>query len=180
MREQRLRSQVSSRGLFGFDALETVGLRPRETHRSRWRICGTVDAVVALSHHPRPAPPPMARRRGATDAAAVEDPFHRQSAKLPVGVFETDRTGDHTWVNERWSEMMGLSSDRAIGRGWLAAVHPDDRARTEAAWYAAIQAEREFVLEGRATASAERAIWVRAAAVPSRDTRGWSVGFVGT
>ena len=34
-----------------------------------------------------------------------------------------------TFVNERWCELTGLSFDEALGDGWFAALHPDDRER---------------------------------------------------
>src|SRR5438552_1200123 len=114
----------------------------------------------------------MASRRGATDTAGVAEPVHGQSAELPVGIFETDAAGGYLWVNRRWSEMTGLSLERATGRGWLAAVHPDDRARVETDWYGAVHAGRGSALEWRAITSREHVTWVAGEAVPNRDERG--------
>jgi PAS domain S-box-containing protein len=55
----------------------------------------------------------------------------------PVGIAETTPSGDFLYVNAAWCLMSGLAPDEALGKGWLAAVHPDDREVVEAAWTAA-------------------------------------------
>ena len=40
-----------------------------------------------------------------------------------------DGHGNCRYVNERWVEMTGMPSVQAMGRGWLAVTHPDDRDR---------------------------------------------------
>ena len=52
---------------------------------------------------------------------------------FPAAIFETDRSGNCIHVNERWSELTGFSKTEAQGAGWLAAVHPDDRAQMHTA-----------------------------------------------
>jgi PAS domain S-box-containing protein len=54
----------------------------------------------------------------------------------PVGVFVTSRTGDCTFVNPRWCELTGLAPEAALGRGWMDALHRDDRERVVTAWFA--------------------------------------------
>jgi PAS domain S-box-containing protein len=58
-----------------------------------------------------------------------EELFRTLSAAAPVGIFMDDGHGNCRYVNERWVEMTGLPSDQAIGRGWLAVTHPEDRER---------------------------------------------------
>ena len=45
----------------------------------------------------------------------------------PVAIFRFDRPLNCIFVNERWCEMTGRSAASAMGRGWLDAVHPDER-----------------------------------------------------
>ena len=45
----------------------------------------------------------------------------------PVAIFRFDRPLNCIYVNERWCEMTGRSAASAMGRGWLEAVHPDER-----------------------------------------------------
>jgi PAS domain S-box-containing protein len=54
------------------------------------------------------------------------------------------------YVNERWSEMTGRSAASAMGKGWLDAVHPDDRdmirGLTEHEFFS--PSSRQFMLTG--------------------------------
>src|SRR5258705_370672 len=58
-----------------------------------------------------------------------EELFRTLSAAAPIGIFMDDGHGNCLYVNERWVEMTGISPAEAMGRGWLAATHPDDRDR---------------------------------------------------
>ena len=59
-----------------------------------------------------------------------------------VGVLATDATGDCTYVNRRWCEMSGQTPAQAMGTGWVAAFHVEDRERVGAEWHAAARAGR--------------------------------------
>ena len=37
-----------------------------------------------------------------------------QLAKLPIGVYETDRAGRLVYVNEQWSELTGSAAEAAL------------------------------------------------------------------
>ena len=47
----------------------------------------------------------------------------------PVGMFRTDASGACVFVNERWTEIVGIGSAAARGQGWIKALHPEDRGR---------------------------------------------------
>ncbi len=63
---------------------------------------------------------------------AGESRFRTLSECSPIGIFQLDRARECIYVNERWSEITGLSREQAPGQGWLRSVHPDDRVRLEA------------------------------------------------
>ena len=52
--------------------------------------------------------------------------------KAPMGIVFADAGGSCVYVNERWCQLTGITADAAMGEGWLAAVHPDDRDRVSA------------------------------------------------
>jgi PAS domain S-box-containing protein len=60
------------------------------------------------------------------------------------GIFETDSAGNYTWVSTGWSVLTGLSTEQAIGRGWIASVHPEDRHAVVSAWDCATEDGRPF------------------------------------
>src|SRR6266478_5045769 len=73
-----------------------------------------------------------------------EELFRTLSAAAPVGIFMDDGHGNCRYVNERWVEMTGMPSAQAMGRGWLAVTHPDDRDRVFEEWLAATEARKLF------------------------------------
>src|SRR3989449_5554954 len=89
------------------------------------------------------------RARAEALVRETERRFQTLAPPAPVGIVQTDRAGDCLYVNRRWCDITGLSSEEAAGRGWIEAVHPDDRERVVAAWDESAQASREFALEYR-------------------------------
>ena len=52
----------------------------------------------------------------------------------PVGIFRFDAPLNCVYVNDRWSEMTGRPKESALGRGWMAALHPEERETYPAQW----------------------------------------------
>lgn len=94
-----------------------------------------------------------------------------------VGVFATDAGGDCTYVNRRWCEISGQTPAQAMGRGWVSAIHVDDRERVGAEWYPAVRAGQPFCTECRAQRPDTTWIMIVAAAVREADS---VRGYVGT
>jgi diguanylate cyclase (GGDEF)-like protein/PAS domain S-box-containing protein len=97
----------------------------------------------------------------------------------PVGVFEADADGRGTFYNERWLQITGLSLGEAIGDGWIAAIHPDDRSRILKSWRDAMANGRGSSGEFRYRNRAGDISWVYSEVMPLR-TEGRVSGFVGT
>ncbi|XGW00529.1 MAG: PAS domain S-box protein [Leptolyngbya sp. BL-A-14] len=49
------------------------------------------------------------------------------ASAAPVAIFRFDVPLNCIYVNDRWSEMTGRPKESALGRGWVEALHPDDR-----------------------------------------------------
>jgi PAS domain S-box-containing protein len=97
-----------------------------------------------------------------------------------VGVFETDRDGLCTFVNERWCALAGLRPEQARGKGWAAALHPDDRARVRAAWKDFVSGKAGFQLEYRFLRGEGEAVHVYVQASAMRNARGEATAYLGT
>jgi PAS domain S-box-containing protein len=97
----------------------------------------------------------------------------------PVGLFRTDAVGDCTYVNERWCELTGLGPEQASGQGWVAALHPGDRARVAAEWYDAARQGREFRSEYRFRRPDGTTCWVAGRAMPELGADGEVTGYIG-
>ena len=70
--------------------------------------------------------------------------FVTLTERVPQLVWLSHDGGDWTWASSRWTEYTGQTAEESLGSGWYAAVHPDDRAATQAAWE---QAMRSGVLD---------------------------------
>jgi diguanylate cyclase (GGDEF)-like protein/PAS domain S-box-containing protein len=62
----------------------------------------------------------------------------------PMGLFRADASGQCTWVNERYLQLTGLTTEQALGEGWLRALHPGDRRHALELWRRATTARDEF------------------------------------
>ncbi|WP_151446489.1 sensor domain-containing protein [Lacisediminimonas profundi] len=52
----------------------------------------------------------------------------------PLGLFQTDPDGRCTYVNRRYEAISGMPATRALGNGWIQAIHPQDRIKVFSAW----------------------------------------------
>jgi diguanylate cyclase (GGDEF)-like protein/PAS domain S-box-containing protein len=137
--------------------------------------------MPAAATHRRPrAPRPAAvservarstPRAGADRLAGLEH--------LPIAIFESDTHGACRFVNARWCEHAGLSQEAALGDGWTAAIHPDDRDGVVAAWRACVRDGREFQLEYRFQRPDGTTTWVAGRAASLRGAEGRIAGYVG-
>ncbi|MBE9030522.1 PAS domain S-box protein [filamentous cyanobacterium LEGE 11480] len=98
----------------------------------------------------------------------------------PVGIFRTNVNGQCLSVNDRWSQIAGLSIAAALGDGWATAIHPDDRDRVFEEWNASVVENRPFNLEYRFQRSDGTVTWVLGQAVVECDESGQRTGYVGT
>jgi PAS domain S-box-containing protein len=98
---------------------------------------------------------------------------------VPVGHFEADARGQYTYVNHRWCEMTGLTPDRALGDGWIGAIHPDDRARVLSEWQQLVRTAAPFRAEYRCLLPESTVGWVEGRATVARDDGDETARFVG-
>jgi PAS domain S-box-containing protein len=116
-----------------------------------------------------------------TVGLAVSERRYRELVEaLPVGIFETDAAGGNTYANGVWVELTGLSRTQTLGDGWIAAIHPEDRAGLQARWRAAIAAKRPFKSEHRLCRLDGSIVWVTVDAVPRFDSAGTFIGMIGS
>ena len=80
---------------------------------------------------------------------ASEKRFRHMVKHAPVGIVETDTDGNYILVNEYWCNLSGFGIRQASAKGWLAAVHPDDRQKVWRQWSKAIQHGSGFSREYR-------------------------------
>jgi PAS domain S-box-containing protein len=119
------------------------------------------------------------RMRSEEDLKKSQHLFQTLAQVSPVGIFRTNPDGYTTYVNPKWLELSGLTSEEGLGFGWLNAVHPDDREKLEEGWNSALQSQRISIADYRFLRSDGSIIWVLGNAVPE-----WIdnniVGYIGT
>ncbi|HEY9828593.1 MAG TPA: PAS domain S-box protein [Stenomitos sp.] len=104
----------------------------------------------------------------------------------PIAICRFDAPMNCVYVSEHWSEMTGRPLESALGRGWIEAIHPDDRERILAPWNDPAQPElfpsslSIQGLEGRHLCPDGSINWFYAQARPEFDAQGQICGCIGT
>lgn len=99
----------------------------------------------------------------------------------PTGIFRTDLQGNCRYVNSRWCEMAGLTPTEAMDRGWIEALHPDEREGVLQEWYRAVLNQRmPFVMDCRFQRPDGTITWLTVQAVEETDPQGNLTGYVGS
>jgi len=84
------------------------------------------------------------------------------------------------FLNHPWLDYTGLSVDEAVGWGWNAAVHPDDRGPLTDRWRALLASGQGGEIEARLRRDDGEYRWFLIRAVPCRDEKGKIVKWYGT
>lgn len=122
-----------------------------------------------------------AMRKKAVDAVAQsEKRFYTLTEVSPVGIYRTDLTGATTYVNQRWTQIVGISFDQAMGSGWYIAIHPEDRIKLYNEWTKVVRNRKRSVLEYRFIKPDGSIVWVIGQATPETNTENEIIGFIGT
>jgi PAS domain S-box-containing protein len=99
---------------------------------------------------------------------------------MPTFAWTALPDGSRDFVNRHWQEYTGLSTEKSVGSGWEAAVHPDDLKRSAEKWRASVAGGAPFENEMRYRRAADGQYrWFLARAVPLRDARGKIVKWYG-
>jgi formate hydrogenlyase transcriptional activator len=79
--------------------------------------------------------------RGRIDRAfaASEARFRATCEASPLGIFLAGPRGECQYINAAGQRIMGLSAADALGRGWMSALHPDDREQIASGWGATVE-----------------------------------------
>jgi PAS domain S-box-containing protein len=98
----------------------------------------------------------------------------------PVGIFRCDPDGNCLYVNERLSELTGLTPEEASGYGWVRAIHPSDRERIAEEWRRTVEDGEQFRSEYRYLRPDGTTVWIRGESAEERDANGSLVSIIGT
>ena len=106
-----------------------------------------------------------AREEATAGLAASEHRFRALAEAGALAIWRSDTAGG-MMKGRGWDALTGQTKAEIQGTGWLAAVHPEDRAATVAAWSMARSARQPAAAEFRVRTAAGPWRWVRARGVP--------------
>ena len=125
--------------------------------------------------------------RDITASKKIEDELFKSNqlfqnlAKVsPVGIYRNNLLGDCLYVNERWCNLTGLSSAEALGKGWLKAIHPEDKDHLLEKWNSHDFEKFNFKSEYRFIRPNGFVTWVIGQARAEYNNTGEMIGFVGS
>ncbi len=121
-----------------------------------------------------------ARKQAEAALRDSEEQFRVLSQVLPNFVWATDAQGRATWFNERVYAYTGIVLGHLDAAGWLAIIHPDDRARVAADWQDAVAGRADYQCEYRLRRSDGTYRWFLARAQPVLSNDGTVTRWVGT
>ena len=90
----------------------------------------------------------------------------------PQVVWFAGPDGQITYFNPYWYEYTGLSEKRALGDGWISAIHPEDRERVVESWQGAVNEGSDYEVELRLRGRDDKYCWFLARSRPARDESG--------
>lgn len=96
-------------------------------------------------------------------------------------VWITDRTGFHTYFNQRWTDFTGYSLADSVGPDmWNNLLHPDDQARAREVWGHSLATGEPYSIEYRFKDRNGGYRWFLAQALPRRGADGQILAWFGT
>jgi PAS domain S-box-containing protein len=99
---------------------------------------------------------------------------------MPTFAWTALADGYVDFVNSHWEEYTGLSTEKTLGSGWEAAVHPEDLLRHSDRWHASLASGEPFESEARFRRAVDGQYrWFMNRAVPLRDGRGKVIKWYG-
>jgi PAS domain S-box-containing protein len=122
----------------------------------------------------------LERARAETALRESEGRFRHLADLVPGFVWFTDESGALHYLNDRFYAYTGLTPETALPDGWVAALHPEDRARTGAVWADALARGVTYEIEVRYLRHDGEARWYIVRAEPVRDRTGQTTGWFGT
>jgi PAS domain S-box-containing protein len=119
-------------------------------------------------------------RQAEENLRAQEALYASLTTASPNGIFHADLQGRCLYVNQCWSELTGMPLEQALGDGWQAVLHPDDRDRFFTAWRQATENRHPFSNEYRYKRPDGSVVWVLSRSAEIFDNNGAVTGYVRT
>ena len=99
---------------------------------------------------------------------------------IPAIAWSSLPDGSVEFLNQRWLDYTGLSPGQALGWGWTAAIHPDDRERSMDRRRVQLASGQSGEIEARLRRRDGEYRWFLIRSEPIRDKQGHIVSWCGT
>lgn len=86
-----------------------------------------------------------------------------------IGFYETDKDGMCTKVSLSYCKIIGKSQEECLGKGWVSAIHPEDRESVFKEWSDAVKYERPFFIKKYRFVNGESIVYVEGSSHPIFD-----------
>ncbi len=114
------------------------------------------------------------------EAEENERRYQTLAEAMPQMVWSADRDGSVDYFNQRWYAYTGQRPDAALGTGWQAALHADDRRPCVERWRESVHSGGIFEIEYRLRGRDGAYRWHLGRALPVRDAEGQIRRWFGT
>lgn len=109
-----------------------------------------------------------------------ENSYRSLATIAPAGIFRADTDGKVVYVNEKWSELSGISLEDSLNDGWGSTLFPQDRQRAVEEWKQFLKNGTPYEVEYRCQRPNEQIVYCYAQAVEEKNSNGDTIGYVGT
>ncbi|MER9151971.1 PAS domain-containing protein, partial [Mesorhizobium opportunistum] len=99
---------------------------------------------------------------------------------IPTSAWSTLPDGYCDFLNDRWLDYAGFTSDQAVGWAWAAAIHPDDASGLAEYWQSCLASGTSVATEARIRRYDGEYRWFLFLANPLRDEAGTIIRWYGT
>jgi len=121
-----------------------------------------------------------ALRRSQAQLANAERELRLTLDTIPTLAWRARADGFAEYLNKRWLDFTGFSQEQALGWGWQAALHPDDRSELRDAWQRMLSSGRPDEVEARMRRFDGVYRWLLFRTEALRDASGAVIGWYGT
>ena len=119
-------------------------------------------------------------KRAEAELRASEEQLRHTVELNPQVPWTADPAGTVLDFSGRWLSLTGLTREQAMGPGWMAASHPEDRPSMEQAWRLSLATGTAYDIEHRIRLADGQYRWMRSRAFPRRDPAGRILRWYGT
>jgi PAS domain S-box len=142
--------------------------RPTQQHLHLIEIASHIAAIAINKHREEEA------------LRESETRFREMADHAPVMIWMTRPDGSCVYLNKKWQQFTGQADGSELGFGWLAALHPEDKARIADDFQQAHINHAPFHLEYRLRRADGVYRWVIDSAAPRMSESGEFLGYIGS